>query len=188
MNIMHKKNLNAALFMHLIGKSHCIVHFFIIMLLKLGEHSVTVFGVEEYDGFTMRPDLGVFSDSTNSTLTQVGDCLINVAHFYTDVVHAACLVLIQEVLYGTVLPVRMQQLDLRVSQLDKHRVHAVIWLCMLLTHFGPEDVSVEGRGFVHVGHCDGDVVHLAHKPLFFAAHGGGCAETARMNWMKNSYG
>lgn len=85
-------------------------------------------------------------------------------HLNTNVVHPSRLVLLQEASNWTLLPQRMEQLQLSVTELHKHSVDSVLGQRHLVTHRSPQHVPIQSCGLLHVRDGDGNVVQPPQLP------------------------
>lgn len=74
----------------------------------------------------------------------------------------------------------MEQLQLSVAELHKHRVDAMLGQGHLVTHCGPQYVSIQRCGLLQVWDSDGDVVQPPQLPsgdvLMEGSCGGMCSQ------------
>lgn len=85
-------------------------------------------------------------------------------HLNTNVVHPSRFVLLQESCDRTLLPQRMEQLQLSVAELHEHCVDAVLGQWHLGAYCGPQHITVKSRGLLHIGDRDGNMVQAPQLP------------------------
>lgn len=81
-------------------------------LFQLNQHAIAVFRMQKHDRFVVRADLRLVAQCAHAPRPHLCNCLIDVFHLETNVVHAATFVLVEKRLNWTLVAQRMQELNM----------------------------------------------------------------------------
>ena len=81
-------------------------------LFQFNQNSIAVFRMEEHNGFPVRSNSGLGTQTSDLFTFNVSHCSLDVIDFYTDVMNTTSFILLQIPGNGGLLSQRMQQFQL----------------------------------------------------------------------------